>query len=1017
MCLCLPLGATQQLGEELGRGSSGKVYRALNRETGDFRAIKEIPTRNMPHGHLEAVQSEIDLLHTLRHDKIVRYFEAIRTEAHLYLVLEYVENGSLATLIKNFGAFPERLVCLYVRQVLIGLEWLHEQGVCHRDIKGANLLITKDGQVKLADFGVARKLTDSPDGRSTSVVGTPYWMAPEVIEMSAFTTASDIWSLGCTILELLNGEPPYYELKPITALYRIVQDEHPPLPADLSPELHSFLTMCFTRDPERRPTASRLRQHAWLAAAPATDEVDGLSSGGGSAATLAVAGASGQDSHGGAHASGPSSSSGGGGPGPSPGGPGGSGRREDAASGGGGRGAPHGQPQRIGQLAVQQVTTLRPRALARRPSQDGDKSGDETESVHEHDFYSRSIGSHASRGGQEGSHEGEERPGRGSHQAGGSADLHYSRSPASGSRILSQQASRQNSRANSQQGSRQGSRQSSRQDARNSSSSRQDGRSLSYTGGVGVGGSRQESLGHPRTPSADGRAASSSAAASSPLGLASTSPSLPHSPRLAAEAAPPPAAAEAGGEYRRVVPASSASEAMRRVARAQAAAPAPASAAPVGGESSLVVATQLSGGVGPPSAAAPPSPILAPPLHQHHYQHHSPHHPHASSGAAQKTSPTLAATPGGGEMHEALRWVVEEEERMEHWSNGPSPRPRDTPPLLPLPLLPGHGYYSDPSDPFNLDEPFALCRPSAEALAAAMDPGKDGGAIGLGARPGSGAWGGGCGTGPLDGQQPPGYTAAVHDGHAGMHAGHMAPVSHMQQLHVPQHLPQGALQAPLAPLALQEQHYQEYVVSGAQGGGAARQFEASPARPGGGVPIRGILWKRGSSWRSFAYHRRFFYFAQGCLCYQTRAPAADGRCKELPEKRIPLAGVTYVGIHSKLKYEFVVVGPKRTYRLRAPSAQALAFWVTAISSEWLQLRNPPQQDPAPQQQHLQQCLQQQQQQQQQQQHLQQHLQQQHQHQHQQQQHQQHQQQRVSAHERFIRHTGAPAPDPAAAAVM
>ena len=119
----------QQLGEEIGRGSSGKVYRALNRETGDFRAIKEIPTRNMPPGHLEAIQSEIDLLHTLQHDQIVRYFETIRTEGHLYLVLEYVENGSLATLIKNFGAFPEHLVCVYVRQLLRGLEWLHEQGV------------------------------------------------------------------------------------------------------------------------------------------------------------------------------------------------------------------------------------------------------------------------------------------------------------------------------------------------------------------------------------------------------------------------------------------------------------------------------------------------------------------------------------------------------------------------------------------------------------------------------------------------------------------------------------------------------------------------------------------------------------------------------------------------------------------------------------------------------------------------------------------------------------------------
>ena len=257
-----------QLGEELGRGSSGKVYRALNRDTGDFRAIKEIQTRGMPPGHLDSVQSEIDLLHNLQHPQIVRYFETIRTEHHLYLVLEYVENGSLANLQKQFGCFPEQLVANYVRQVLTGLEHLHAHGVCHRDIKGANLLITKEGTVKLADFGVARKQQEpgsSTDGsKANSVVGTPYWMAPEIIEMSNFTTSSDIWSLGCTILELLNGEPPYYELAPIAALYRIVQDEHPPLPPDLSPALQTFLLACFTRDPQLRPTASELRRHVWL---------------------------------------------------------------------------------------------------------------------------------------------------------------------------------------------------------------------------------------------------------------------------------------------------------------------------------------------------------------------------------------------------------------------------------------------------------------------------------------------------------------------------------------------------------------------------------------------------------------------------------------------------------------------------------------------------------------------------------------------------------------------------------
>lgn len=157
---------------------------------------------------------------------------------HLFLscvltMARYCENGSLHTICKNFGKFPENLVALYTYQVLHGLLYLHEQGVIHRDIKGANILTTKEGLVKLADFGVAtRKDTGLHE---SSVVGTPYWMAPEVIELAGATTASDIWSLGCTVIELLDGKPPYNQLEPMPALFRIVNDDHPPLPEGASP--------------------------------------------------------------------------------------------------------------------------------------------------------------------------------------------------------------------------------------------------------------------------------------------------------------------------------------------------------------------------------------------------------------------------------------------------------------------------------------------------------------------------------------------------------------------------------------------------------------------------------------------------------------------------------------------------------------------------------------------------------------------------------------------------------------
>jgi serine/threonine protein kinase len=144
----------------------------------------------------------------------------------------YCENGSLHSICKNFGKFPENLVALYMSQVLHGLLYLHEQGVIHRDIKGANILTTKEGLVKLADFGVATKQSGLDQ---SSVVGTPYWMAPEVIELSGATTSSDIWSVGCTVIELIEGKPPYHKLQPMQALFRIVNDEHPPIPGSASP--------------------------------------------------------------------------------------------------------------------------------------------------------------------------------------------------------------------------------------------------------------------------------------------------------------------------------------------------------------------------------------------------------------------------------------------------------------------------------------------------------------------------------------------------------------------------------------------------------------------------------------------------------------------------------------------------------------------------------------------------------------------------------------------------------------
>ncbi|CAN6968447.1 unnamed protein product [Brassica oleracea var. botrytis] len=256
------------LGDEIGKGAYARVYKGLDLKNGDFVAIKQVSLENVVQDDdLNTIMQEIDLLKNLNHKNIVKYLGSWKTKTHLHIILEYVENGSLANNVKpnKFGPFPESLVAVYIAQVLEGLVYLHEQGVIHRDIKGANILTTKEacGLVKLADFGVATKLNES-EFDTNSVVGSPYWMAPEVIELIGVCAASDIWSVGCTVIELLTCVPPYFDMQPSAALYRIVQDDSPPIPDSLSPDITDFLRQCFKKDSRQRPDAKTLLSHPWI---------------------------------------------------------------------------------------------------------------------------------------------------------------------------------------------------------------------------------------------------------------------------------------------------------------------------------------------------------------------------------------------------------------------------------------------------------------------------------------------------------------------------------------------------------------------------------------------------------------------------------------------------------------------------------------------------------------------------------------------------------------------------------
>ncbi|KAJ3347185.1 hypothetical protein HDU83_002345, partial [Entophlyctis luteolus] len=179
--------------------------------------------------------------------------------------MEYCENGSLSNILHKFGTFPETLVSLYIGQVLDGLEYLHKQGVIHGDVKAANILSTKSGTVKLADFGISAKLATGLSERDKNIVGSPFWMSPEIIELKGAFQCSDVWSVGCTIVELLDGQPPYYSLDPMSVLFNIVQDDHPPLPkATITKDLTDFLLNCWIRDSSKRPSAAQLLTHSWM---------------------------------------------------------------------------------------------------------------------------------------------------------------------------------------------------------------------------------------------------------------------------------------------------------------------------------------------------------------------------------------------------------------------------------------------------------------------------------------------------------------------------------------------------------------------------------------------------------------------------------------------------------------------------------------------------------------------------------------------------------------------------------
>ncbi|CAM0904580.1 unnamed protein product [Alopecurus aequalis] len=269
---CLQFQSQWKRGKLLGSGTFGQVYLGFNSENGQFCAIKEVQViSDDPHSkeRLKQLNQEIDILKQPSHPNIVQYIGSEMTEDTLSIYLEYVSGGSIHKLLREYGPFKEPVIRNYTGQILSGLAYLHGRNTVHRDIKGANILVGPSGEVKLADFGMAKHISSFAEIRSFK--GSPYWMAPEVIMNSkGYSLAVDIWSLGCTIIEMATARPPWHQYEGVAAIFKIANSKDiPEIPDVFSEDGKSFLKLCLKRDPASRASASHLLDHPFVQDHPA----------------------------------------------------------------------------------------------------------------------------------------------------------------------------------------------------------------------------------------------------------------------------------------------------------------------------------------------------------------------------------------------------------------------------------------------------------------------------------------------------------------------------------------------------------------------------------------------------------------------------------------------------------------------------------------------------------------------------------------------------------------------------